>query len=295
VVGWAKLCTDREPLPSTVCQRTGSGGYHGLYRIPLGAALRSKLAQGVDVPTSHIVVPPSMHSCGERYAWIRSPWEYEIAEATPWLVELARVGGGGGASSFGHAGPQEGAPPTRASIAADASPSGADWRMALAMARRGAIEGEIADALRSGASYASRQHDRGERYVVHTARKALALVASTPAPDPWAGSIRGRVVRAKYDPLDPAPWKGQPHTLHQVRWRLDGVPPEQRRQFTTIPVGAYDTERTRVAYAAVLPDIEPTAWLEPGGWRLERGLAGLVLELVFQPGEKRAKRMRRVG
>lgn len=58
----------------TTAQRTGSGGYHLLYRQPDGEALtnrRGSLPRGVDVRGhgGYIVLAPGLHYSGNRYTW----------------------------------------------------------------------------------------------------------------------------------------------------------------------------------------------------------------------------------
>ena len=86
----ARLVTDRGPLPATCEQRTGSGGRQLLFAHP-GEPVgnRARLLPGIDVrgDGGYIVVPPSVHACGDRYEWTG-----RIAPAAPpgWLLELAR-------------------------------------------------------------------------------------------------------------------------------------------------------------------------------------------------------------
>lgn len=56
-------------LPSTLTARTGSGGTH-IWLTHKGPA-RGKLAQGIDVKKvgGYVVLPPSIHACGEPYTW----------------------------------------------------------------------------------------------------------------------------------------------------------------------------------------------------------------------------------
>ncbi len=81
------------PLPATVEAQTGSGGRHLLFkhpgqRIPNSAGL---LGPGLDVrgDGGYIVVPPSLHASGRRYAWdgARHPAHMEPAPMPAWLAE----------------------------------------------------------------------------------------------------------------------------------------------------------------------------------------------------------------
>lgn len=64
--------TEMKPadFPATLTARTGGGGWHLIYRAPEGTALPGKLAAGVDIKhKGYIVVEPSLHPSGNRYAW----------------------------------------------------------------------------------------------------------------------------------------------------------------------------------------------------------------------------------
>jgi hypothetical protein len=85
------------PLPATVEAQTGGGGRHLLFkhpgeRIPNSAGL---LGPGLDIrgDGGYIVVPPSLHASGRRYAWDEThhPAYVEPAPMPAWLAErLAR-------------------------------------------------------------------------------------------------------------------------------------------------------------------------------------------------------------
>lgn len=72
---------------NTFTVRTGSLGYHFIFRLPEGVEPhRGKLAPGIDLKSEggYLVAPPSVHASGRRYEVERN--EY-IAEAPAWLVE----------------------------------------------------------------------------------------------------------------------------------------------------------------------------------------------------------------
>lgn len=83
-------------LPPTVEQRTGSGGRQLFFRYPVGFDLRnsaSKLGPGLDSRGWHgyVVLPPSLHPCGERYQWIAPPRGGVLAELPArWARKLHR-------------------------------------------------------------------------------------------------------------------------------------------------------------------------------------------------------------
>ena len=76
----------------TVVDQTGDG-WHFLYRWPdeLEVEIRAQdLGGGLQCRGADhfLVLAPSMHRSGRRYRWVRSPDEYEIADAPDWLLEL---------------------------------------------------------------------------------------------------------------------------------------------------------------------------------------------------------------
>ncbi len=79
-------------LPETAISRTGGGGWHLLFRWSEGIRNRAGIASGLDVRADggFLVLPPSAHVSGQRYAWLIGPDEQEPAEAPEWLLELAR-------------------------------------------------------------------------------------------------------------------------------------------------------------------------------------------------------------
>lgn len=71
----------------TFAVRTGSLGYHFLFRLPEGIEVhRGKLAPGIDLKAEggYLVAPPSRHTSGRRYEVEKNVY---IAEAPAWLVE----------------------------------------------------------------------------------------------------------------------------------------------------------------------------------------------------------------
>lgn len=77
-------------LPITLMTRTPTSGYHAHYQHP-GFPVKnsvSVLGPGIDVrgDEGYVVLPPSMHKCGERYEWLN--WGQRIAECPPWLNAL---------------------------------------------------------------------------------------------------------------------------------------------------------------------------------------------------------------
>lgn len=285
-VTWAAICAEHEPLPPTVYQRTGSGGHHGLYRRHESVKLRSKIAPGVDIPTSYIVAAPSIHASGERYTWIRSPLDHKIAEPPVWLVELARVG------VASRALPQRSVSSVTAEVhatAPDTDPSLDAWNRAVALMRSGATDAAVADALRPMASYqrrlAERKEPEAERWLDLTIGKARSSRAVV---DPWAGAIQTFIVAAKYRHEGAKDWLGKAE-LHRVRLQLateDGEILEPRR-YVTLPLGGHH-EEARKLFDATIGDLgPPEVWLTGERPRREASLVGRRLEVVMPAGPMR--------
>lgn len=98
----ARLIKALGPLPETVEQRTGSGGRQLFFAFPQGREMRNKaggkkgsttMPAGIDTrgDGGFVVVPPSIHPCGERYRWIKGPHQQELA-ALPerWAARFQR-------------------------------------------------------------------------------------------------------------------------------------------------------------------------------------------------------------
>lgn len=87
------------PLPETVEQRTGSGGRQLLFAYPEGrtcrntAGSRRGLGGGVDTrgEGGFVVVPPSIHPCGDAYRWTTGPHQAPLAPLPDaWVDRLER-------------------------------------------------------------------------------------------------------------------------------------------------------------------------------------------------------------
>lgn len=79
-------------LPATVTQRTGSGGEQRFFRwLPDGPEIKNtsgKIGPKLDTRGAggFVILPPSLHPAGNRYAWTSNG--AELAEAPAWLIEL---------------------------------------------------------------------------------------------------------------------------------------------------------------------------------------------------------------
>ena len=80
--------------PKTVSAVTGSGGLHLYYSYDRSLTIgnRTNLVPGVDIRAHRgfVVLPPSPHKSGNRYAWVKgqAPHEHAITPASPLLLSL---------------------------------------------------------------------------------------------------------------------------------------------------------------------------------------------------------------
>jgi Bifunctional DNA primase/polymerase, N-terminal len=103
--GIASLCRHSDLMAiETATQRTG-GGWQAIFRWPVGRNIinstgkatkpgeprRRNLGPGLDTrgDGGYVVVPTSIHpETGAEYEWIRDPWQYPLAAAPDWLLDL---------------------------------------------------------------------------------------------------------------------------------------------------------------------------------------------------------------
>ncbi len=88
-------------LPLTVVQQTGGGGWHYLFRTPIGVRIKNSvenLGPGLDVrgDGGYIIVAPSNHVSGNSYCWEISshPKDQSIADIPNWLLDKIQAGSG---------------------------------------------------------------------------------------------------------------------------------------------------------------------------------------------------------
>src|SRR5699024_11155950 len=78
-------------LPSTPHQITGGGGVHHIFKYVEGIGNKTNLFPSIDIrgDGGYIVVAPSYHESGQKYAWELDhlPSMLEIAESPKWLVD----------------------------------------------------------------------------------------------------------------------------------------------------------------------------------------------------------------
>lgn len=93
------MVTTFGPIPRTRQQRTGSGGWQYFFAMPPDAPVSNsagKIGPDIDVRGSggYVIVPPSVHPCGDRYRWVGCMVDgtfanFPILPAPDWLIELA--------------------------------------------------------------------------------------------------------------------------------------------------------------------------------------------------------------
>jgi len=84
-----------EKMPSTVCQTTGSGGQHLLYKYPndgLKYKSGTHIFPSVDsrADGGYIVVSPSNHKSGDNYTWDIAPNEIDMEDAPSFWLDKIR-------------------------------------------------------------------------------------------------------------------------------------------------------------------------------------------------------------
>jgi hypothetical protein len=96
-----ELCERFETLPRTAEARTGGGGRHLWFAPPAHAMPSAILAAGLELKGEGgiVVVPPSLHRSGRRYAWVpgRGPNDLPLALLPSFLAALASGARGIGA------------------------------------------------------------------------------------------------------------------------------------------------------------------------------------------------------
>jgi hypothetical protein len=134
-------------MPHTVEQLTGGGGRHLCFRHP-GGTIRNKVGvrPGIDIrgDGGYIVVEPSLHASGRRYAFELSslPGEVDLAEMPKWLLDLLS---GPGQGDDGGRDPA----PVIEGVIAEGRRDDTLTSLAGTMRRRGMSESAIAAALQA--------------------------------------------------------------------------------------------------------------------------------------------------
>lgn len=78
-------------LPDTIRSNTGGGGQHRLYRLPIGVTGQCDAMPGIEIYAQEhlLVLPPSVHASGNRYAWAPdfAPDEMTLTDPPPWALD----------------------------------------------------------------------------------------------------------------------------------------------------------------------------------------------------------------
>jgi putative DNA primase/helicase len=89
--GQQSIKTNRLATPPTPTVLTGGGGYHYYFKHP-GFLCKNftKKYPGIDFrgDGGYVLAPPSLHASGNRYEWIISPGDEELADPPAWLLDL---------------------------------------------------------------------------------------------------------------------------------------------------------------------------------------------------------------
>jgi predicted P-loop ATPase len=89
--GLAELEMEHGPLPTTLFQKTGRGGFHYFFKWVEGVRNRGKFAPGLDVrgDGGYVLVAPSKLEGHGSYQWL-CPEDTPIADAPDWLLDMIR-------------------------------------------------------------------------------------------------------------------------------------------------------------------------------------------------------------
>lgn len=93
--GDKSLHDNRLELPCTVVSLTGNGLHYFFKHLRAHAPTRAGILPGLDIrgEGGYVVVPPSIHPTGRRYAWGEhsSPDDVDIAPLPEWLVTISHT------------------------------------------------------------------------------------------------------------------------------------------------------------------------------------------------------------
>lgn len=82
----------KHKIPNTgPVSRTGGSGYHYFFKYRAGLCNRAGLAgTGLDfkADNAYVIVPPSLHSSGIKYRWVRSLFTHTLPEIPDIILEL---------------------------------------------------------------------------------------------------------------------------------------------------------------------------------------------------------------
>lgn len=85
-----KQLLGNKKIEGTTIARTGSGGYHILFKYENGITNKVRFASGLDIKSDggFIVVAPSNHKTGDRYNWLNLGEKLVLAEIPEWLKNI---------------------------------------------------------------------------------------------------------------------------------------------------------------------------------------------------------------
>ena len=91
---WKRL-TMRKKFETAVC-KTGGGGEHYYFSLPDGLTVTNTSLRsypGIDIrgDGGQAVIPPSIHESGQKYEWIKAPWEVAPIPIPAWLLKIINV------------------------------------------------------------------------------------------------------------------------------------------------------------------------------------------------------------
>lgn len=77
-----------EPLPQTLMQKTGRGGYHYFWKYNQAIGSRNGVLPYIDIKGDggYVILPPSVNGDGKAYRWINKA---KTIDAPVWLIEIA--------------------------------------------------------------------------------------------------------------------------------------------------------------------------------------------------------------
>jgi hypothetical protein len=269
-------------LPRTVEVATGRGRH--LYfatRVALRST-RGALGAGIDTrgDGGYIIAPPSEHASGARYAWVRAPWDTEIAalpeNITTSLCAVSLACSVKSAAEVGERQPRETAQARALRFGPDESRSGDDARRTIAFVQRNLSEGEIRTAFER---FSDKWREKRDCYGPRTAESYFAATLAWAKRFHARGLSRAIVQRASLQVL--SAWNGKP-ALARVRVELVTSDGECVRARVVVPDDAHPN--ARAAYEAVMGDVNTATLLAPGGFVLARRLVGRVLDVAVRDG-----------
>lgn len=90
-IQWKRLTMGKQ-INTATC-KTGGGGEHYYFAMPENVLINNAVLsayQGIDIrgEGGQVVIPPSIHESGSRYAWLKPPWQTKPAPLPDWLLQI---------------------------------------------------------------------------------------------------------------------------------------------------------------------------------------------------------------